>query len=73
MGLITLVVVPPAHTKLYFTKDIVNDSFVAGSGKPKPIPKPEGKPASKAASKGQACAIVQDEAQGGKGLLFHSS
>jgi hypothetical protein len=27
----------------------------------------------KACPKGQACAIVQDEAQGWKGLLFHSS
>ena len=51
--------------KLYFTKDIVDDSFVPRNRKPQPIPK--------GCPKGQACAIVQDEAQGGKGLLFHSS
>ena len=73
VGLIMLVVVPPAHTKLYFTKDIVDDSFVPRNRKPKTIPKPEAKPAPKAAPKGKACAIVQDDAQGGKGLLFHSS
>ena len=27
--------------KLYFTKDIVDDSFVPRNRKPKPIPKPE--------------------------------
>ena len=68
-----LVVVPPAHTKLYFTKDIVDDSFVIRNGKPKPIPKPEAKPAPKAAPKGEACATVQDDAQGGRELLFDSS
>ena len=67
-----LAVLPSAHTKLYFTEDIVDDSFVPRNRKPKPIPKPEAKSASKAAAKGQACSIVQDEAQGGKGLLFHS-
>ena len=39
--------------KLYFTKDIVDDSFVPRNGKPKPIPKPEAKPAPKAAPKGK--------------------
>ena len=67
-----LVVVPPAHTKLYFTKDIVDESFVPRNRKPKPIPKPEAKPAPKAAPKEEACAIVQDDAQGGKGPLFDS-
>ena len=33
--------------KLYFTKDIVDDSFVPRNRKPKPIPKPEAKPALK--------------------------
>jgi hypothetical protein len=55
--------------KLYFTKDVVDD-FVLRNWKPKAIPKPEAKPAPKPA---QACAFVQDEAQGWKGLLFHSS
>ena len=58
--------------QLYFTKDIVDGSFVPRNRKPKPIPKPEAKPAPKACPKAQACAIVQDEAQGWKGLLFHS-
>ena len=53
--------------KLYFTKDIVDDSFVPRNRKPKPIPKPEAKPAPKPAPKGK-----HDEAQGWKGLLFHS-
>ena len=39
--------------KLYFTKDIVDDSFVPRNRKPKPIPKPEAKPAPKAAPKGK--------------------
>ena len=51
--------------KLYFTKHIVDDIFLPRNRNPKPIPKPE------ACSK--ACAIVQDEAQGWKGLLFHNS
>ena len=59
--------------KLYFTKDIVGDTFVPINRKPKPIPKPQAKPASKPAQKGKhACAIVQVEAQGWKRLLFHS-
>ena len=49
MGLIKLVVVLSAHTKLYSTKDIVDDSFVPRNPRPKPIPKPEAKPALKAA------------------------
>ena len=59
--------------KFYFTKDTVDDNFVPMIRKPKAIPKPEAKPAPKPAPKGQACAVVQDEAQGWKGLLFHSS
>ena len=35
--------------KLYFTKDIVDDSFVPKNRKPKPIPKPAAKPAPKPA------------------------
>ena len=38
-----------AMCKLYFTKDIVDDSFVPRNRKPKPIPKPLAKPAPKPA------------------------
>ena len=39
--------------KLYFTKDIVDDSFAPRNRKPKPIPKTEAKPAPKPALKGK--------------------
>ena len=39
--------------KLYFTKHIVDDTFVPRNRKPKPIPKPEAKPAPKPAPKGK--------------------
>ena len=57
---------------LYFTDDDVDDGLPQGIGSlnlfqsllPSLL---------KACPKGQACAIVQDEAQGWKGLLFHTS
>ena len=39
--------------ELYFTKDIVDDSFVPRNRKPKSIPKPEAKPAPNPAPKGK--------------------
>ena len=39
--------------KLYFTQDIVGDSFVPRNGKPKPIPKHEATPAPKPVPKGK--------------------
>ena len=39
--------------KLYFTKHIVDDSFVPRNRKPKPIPKPKAKPAPKLVPKGK--------------------
>ena len=59
-----LLVVPPAHTNILLpmaTQCCPFDvSFSHGS-------------VCYTRRKGQACAIVQDEAQGWKGLLFHSS
>ena len=39
--------------KLYFTKDIVDDSFVPRNRKPKPIPTPKANPTPKSAPKGK--------------------
>ena len=46
--------------QLYFTKDIVDDSFVPRNRKPKPIPKPEAKLAPKPAPKGK-CADKKEQ------------
>ena len=46
----------PGHIfegKLYFTKDIIDDSFVPKNRKPKPVPQPAAKPAPKPAPKGK--------------------
>ena len=53
--------------KLYFTKDIVDDSFVPRNRKPKPIPKPEAKPAPKAAPKGNHVQLFKMRCKVGKG------
>jgi len=54
--------------KLYFTKDIVDDSFVPRNRKPKPIPKPEAKPAPKAAPKGKHVQLFKMRCKVGKGF-----
>ena len=54
--------------KLYFTKDIVDDSFVPRNRKPKPIPKPEAKPAPKAAPKGKHVQLFKMRRKVGKGF-----
>ena len=54
--------------KLYFTKDIVDDSFVPRNRKPKPIPKPEAKPAPKAAPKGKHGQLFKMRRKVGKGF-----
>ena len=61
----------PKRGRLYFTKDIVDDSFVPRNRKPNPIPKPEAKPAPKPTPKGKHVQLF-NEAHGWKGLLFHS-
>ena len=57
-----------AMGKLYFTKDIVDDSFVPRNRKPKPIPKPEAKPAPKAAPKGKHVQLFKMRRKVGKGF-----
>ena len=54
--------------KLYFTKDIVDDSFVPRNRKPKPIPKPEAKPAPKPAPKGKHAQLFKMRCKVGKGF-----
>ena len=54
--------------KLYFTKDIVDDSFVPRNRKPKPIPKPEAKPAPKPAPKGKHVQLFKMRRKVGKGF-----
>ena len=54
--------------KLYFTKDIVDDSFVPRNRKPKPIPKLEAKPAPKATPKGKHVLFFMMRRKVGKGF-----
>ena len=53
--------------KLYFTKDMVDDSFVPRNRKPKTIPKPEAKPAPKPAPKGKHVQLFKMRRKVGKG------
>ena len=55
--------------KLYFTKDIVDDSFVPRNRKPKPIPKPEAQPALKPAPKGRHVQLFKMRHKVGKGFF----
>ena len=59
--------------KLYFTKNIVDDSFVPKDRKPKPVPRPAVKPAPKPAPKGKHVPFFYDEVEGWTGLLFHGT
>ena len=52
--------------KLYFTKDVVDDSFIPRNRKPKPIPKPEAAP--KAAPKGKHVQLFKMRRKVGKGF-----
>ena len=54
--------------KLYFTKDIVDDSFVPRNRKPKPIPKPKTKPAPKPAPNGKHVQLSEMRRMVGKGF-----
>ena len=54
--------------KLYFTKDIVDDSFVPRNRKPKPIPKPEAKPAPKPAPNGKHVQLFKMSPKVGNGF-----
>ena len=54
--------------KLYFTKDIVDDSFVPKNRKPKPISKPAAKPAPKPAPKGKHVQLFKMKRKVGKGF-----
>ena len=54
--------------KLYFTKNIVDDSFVPRNRKPKPILKPEAKPAPKPAPKGKHVQLFKMRPKVGKGF-----
>ena len=58
--------------KLYFTKHIVDDSFLPRNRKPKPIPKPEAKPAPRPVPKGKHVQLFKMRRKVGKGLLFHN-
>ena len=54
--------------KLYFTKDIVDDSFVPRNRKPKPIPNPEAKPAPKPAPTGKHVQLFKMRRKAGQGM-----
>ena len=54
--------------KLYFIKDIVDDSFVPRNRKPKPIPKPPAKPAPKPAPNGKHVQLFKMMRKVGKGF-----
>ena len=54
--------------KLYFTKDIVDDSFVPKNRKPKPISKPAAEPAPKPAPKGKHVQLFKIKCKVGKGF-----
>ena len=56
------------RASFYFTKDIVDDSFVPRNRKPKPIPKPEAKPAPKPAPKGKHVQLFKMGRKVGKGF-----
>ena len=59
--------------KLYFTKDIVDDSLVPRNRKSKPIPKPEAKPAPKPAPKGKHVQLCKIRRKVGKGFYSIAS
>ena len=59
----------PKRGKLYFTKDIVDRSFVPRNRKPKPIPKPDAKRAPKPAPKGKHVQLFKMRRK--VGLLAH--
>ena len=54
--------------KLYFTKRILDDSFLPRNRKPKPIPKPEAKPAPRPAPKGKHVQLFKMRLKVGKGF-----
>ena len=54
--------------KLYFTKHIVDDSFLPRNRKTKPIPKPEAKPAPKPAPKGKHVQLFKMRRKVGNGF-----
>ena len=54
--------------KLYFTKDIVDDSFVPKNRKPKPVSQPAAKPAPKPAPKGKHVQLFKMRRRVGKGF-----
>ena len=56
------------RASFYFTKDIVDDSFVPRNRKPKPIPKPEAKPAPRPAPKGKHVQLFKMRHKVGKGF-----
>ena len=56
------------ESRLYFTKHIVDDSFVPKNGKPKPMPQPALKPAPKPAPKGKHVQLFKRGQKVGKGF-----
>ena len=54
--------------KPYFTKDIVDDSFVPKNRKPKRVPQPAAKPAPKPAPKGKHVQLFKMRRRVGKGF-----
>ena len=56
--------------KLYFTNDIVDDSFVPMNRNPKPILKPEAKPAPKPAPKRKHVQLFKMRRLVGKGFYI---
>ena len=59
--------------KLYFTKDLVDDSFVPRNRKPKGIPKPAAKPAPKPAPEGKHVQLFKMRRKVGKGFYSTAS
>ena len=64
-----LVVVPPAHTKLYFTKDFVDNSFVPRNRKPQPIQNPKPSLPGRLAKKGKLVQLFKMTRKVGKGFF----
>ena len=56
------------EANLYFTKAIVDASFVPRNRRPKPIPKPEAKPVPKPALKGKQVQLFKMRRKVGKGF-----
>ena len=57
-----------SRASFYFTKDIVDDSFVPRNRKHKPVPKPEAKPAPKPAPKGKHVQLFKMRRKVGNGF-----